>query len=358
MRRNTVIFADTHNFAVDRYSHRKLCPLPCYTSMHRLLKVYTMYLRYPEIRPYAEHRIQTHDGQCLFVEECGSPNGLPVVVLHEGPGLGCQPWHRQFFDPEAFRIILFDQRGCGRSTPSADLGRQSLNHLIVDAELVRQTLNVDQWLLFGCDWGGLLGLLYAHAYPQHVLGFIGVGISLATSKEIRWRYAHGANLFFPDYWEDLCRSLAVQSELTLDALRQRLAGNDEIARMSAAKAWALWHGRLATRHSDIALIEWMTEPHRAITFAALCAHFYQAEQRPTESQIADAARTLDQLAHCALIHGRFDMLSPLTNAWQVIEHAPHVHLDIIRDAGHSILEPAITDAIVRTTRQFARRLRG
>lgn len=316
-----------------------------------------MHILYPEIRPEIEHTITTPDGQSLFVEVCGSSDGIPVVVLHEGPGLGCEPWHRQFFDPQEYRIILFDQRGCGRSSPFAEIQYQSIDHQLQDLETIRQALGIEKWLLFGCDWGALLALFYIEACSEHALGFIGVGMSLANDTECAWRYQKGANLFFPDYWEAFLRGLSTETD-PLVALQQRLEGRDEIARMSAAKAWALWHGRLATRHSDISVIEWMADPHRAIAFATLCAHYYQPDTRPTNEQILKAAEALRRLACCTLIHGRFDMLSPLANVWRIIEQAPNVHLDIVRDAGHAAIETAMVDAIVRTTHTFARRLRS
>ena len=206
---------------------------------------------FPEIKPNQSFYLPTQAPHQLYVEECGNPTGLPVLFLHGGPGADCQPYHRRFFDPEIYRIILFDQRGAGKSRPHASLEHNTTSALVSDIELIRQRLDIESWVVFGGSWGTTLALVYAQSHPKRVLAMILRGVFLCRPQEIRWFYQEGASRLFPDYWQDYISLIPPEerSDLLL-AYHQRLTGDDEIARMSAAKSWSIWEGRCSTLLPD------------------------------------------------------------------------------------------------------------
>ena len=202
---------------------------------------------YPEIQPYHQFHLQVDDTHHLYIEESGNPKGIPVVFLHGGPGAGTQPWHRRFFDPTAYRIVLFDQRGAGQSTPHASLENNTTPHLIADMEQIRQHLGIEQWLIFGGSWGSTLAIAYAEAHPQRVLGLILRGIFLCRREDLLWFYQEGANRIFPDAWQDYEKAIPLEERHDyMAAYHRRLTGEDELAQMAAAKAWSVWEGMCST----------------------------------------------------------------------------------------------------------------
>jgi len=312
---------------------------------------------YPDIGPYAQHTLEVDPPHVLHVEECGSPGGLPVVFLHGGPGAGCEPYHRRFFDPVVYRIVLFDQRGCGRSTPHAELAGNTTQALVADVEAVREHLGIERWVVFGGSWGSTLGLIYAQAYPERVLGLVLRGIFLCRPHEIRWFYQEGASRLFPDYWEDFLAPIpAEERDDLLLAYHKRLTGDDEVARMAAAKAWSLWEGRTSTLRPSEAVVEHFGSPYTALSLARTECHYFTHDSFLAPDQILRQASQLAEIPG-VIVHGRYDVVCPLENAWQLHQAWHGSELNIIREAGHSAAEPAIIDALVRATRAMSRRLR-
>ena len=316
-----------------------------------------MYKLYPEIKPYATHRLTVDKPHQLYIEECGNPEGLPVVFVHGGPGAGCEPYHRRFFDPNVYRIVLFDQRGCGRSTPHAELTHNTTQALVADMEVIRQHLKVDKWVVFGGSWGSTLGLVYAQAHPEAVLGLILRGIFLCSRREIHWFYQDGASCIFPDYWEDFLRPIpeAERGDL-VRAYYKRLMGDDEVARMAAAKAWSLWEGRTATLQLSKSVVDHFARPSTALSLARIECHYFMHDSFLEADQILRNAHRLADIP-AIIVHGRYDIVCPVENAWALHRAWPQATLKIIADAGHSASEPGITDALVKATMTLSHRLR-
>jgi proline iminopeptidase len=202
---------------------------------------------YPAVKPFATHSLAVSAGHTLHAEECGRPGGIPAVFLHGGPGAGCEPFHRQFFDPERYRLILFDQRGAGRSTPHAELEGNTTWDLVADMEAIRERLGIERWLVFGGSWGSTLALAYAQRHPERVSALVLRGIFLCRPQEIRWFYQEGASRIFPDYWDDFVAPIPeAERDNMLRAYHRLLTGTDEVRRLVAARAWSVWEGRTAT----------------------------------------------------------------------------------------------------------------
>lgn len=317
-----------------------------------------MQILYPEIRPYVTHSFAVDAPHVLYVEECGNPAGLPVLFVHGGPGAGCEEYHRRFFDPERYRIVLFDQRGCGRSTPHAALDGNTTQHLISDMEYIRQHLGIERWMLFGGSWGSTLSLVYAETHPERVLGLVLRGIFLCRPHEIRWFYQEGSSRLFPDFREDFLAPipLAERDDL-LQAYYRRLVGSNELERMAAAKAWSLWEGRTATLQPSKAVIEHFGNPYTALALARIEAHYFVHDSFLRDNQIlADAGRLQDIPG--VIVHGRYDMICPLENAWELHRAWPQAELQIIPAAGHSASEPGIITALLQATDAMASRLQA
>ncbi len=311
---------------------------------------------YPEIKPYARHELAVESPHVLYVDESGSADGLPVLFIHGGPGAGCDAASRRYFDPNLYRIVTFDQRGCGRSTPHASLEGNTTQALIGDIERIREHLGVDKFVLFGGSWGSTLALAYAQAHPQRVLGLILRGIFLCRPQEFRWFYQEGASRLFPDYWEDYLAPIPLEERGDLmQAFYKRLTGSDQIAQMHAAKAWSSWEGRTATLRPNPQVVERFSEAHRALSIARIECHYFVNDAFLEPDQLL---RDMPKIAHLPgiIVHGRYDAICPLDNAWALHQAWPNSELQIIRDAGHSAAEPGITDALVRAAEQMARRL--
>jgi len=312
-------------------------------------------LLYPEIRPYQTSMLDVGDGHQLYLEESGNPDGIPVLFVHGGPGAGCGRHDRCFFDPERYRIILFDQRGSGRSIPHASLDENHSLALIADMEAIRLHLSVERWLLFGGSWGSTLSLLYAQTFPERVLGMVLRGIFLCRQQDINWFYQLGASLIFPDYWEDYLHPIpkAERHEL-VNAFYRRLTGSNELAKMACAKAWSVWEGRCATLRPNPDIVESFADPHMAIALARIEAHYFYNNAFMGENQLLNGVGKLEGIPGI-IVHGRYDMVCPLDNALS-LHHLWHdSELHIVRDAGHASREPGIVDALIRATRAMARR---
>ena len=302
---------------------------------------------YPDIEPYARHRLAVDEPHELYLEESGNPDGIPVLVVHGGPGGGCEDYHRRFFDAERFRIILMDQRGAGRSTPLTELEGNSTDTLVQDMETIRQFLGIDRWLLFGGSWGSALSLVYAEAYPERVLGLVLRGIFLCRPRDIQWFYQEGASRVFPDYWQDFLAPIPEDERHDMvTAYYRRLTSANELEQIQAAKAWSIWEGRCATLHPNPKVVEHFGHPHVAIALARIECHYFMNNAFLEPDQIVrDAGRLADIPG--VIVHGRYDMVCPLDNALALHQAWPEAELHIIRDAGHSASEPAIVDALLR-----------
>mgnify|MGYP001094669260 CR=1 FL=1 len=311
---------------------------------------------FPDIHPYAERFIDVGDGHRLYIEESGNPKGIPVLFVHGGPGGGTSGAHRCFFDPSRYRIVLFDQRGCGRSLPHASLQANTTQKLIADMETIRTELGIDQWLLFGGSWGSTLSLLYAQAHPARVLGLILRGIFLCRDEDIHWFYQQGANALFPDYWQEYEQEIPVaEREDMVAAYYQLLTSGNEIARMSAAKAWSVWEGRCSTLDPDNDVVDHFADPRVALAIARIEAHYFVNKGFLESNQIL---RDAYKIAHIptVIVHGRYDVICPVKQAFELYDVLPQAKLHIVRDAGHSAFERGITDNLVQATNTFAQKL--
>lgn len=310
---------------------------------------------YPEIEPYETGRLQVSPVHELYYELCGNPNGKPVVFLHGGPGAGLIPDYRRFFDPQAYRVILFDQRGAGRSTPHASLDDNTTWCLVEDIERIREHFGVDQWLVFGGSWGSTLSLAYAEAHPERVRALVLRGIFLCRPKEIRWFYedSQGASAIFPDSWEQYLRVIPeAEREDMIRAYYRRLTSDDESVRFEAAQAWSTWEASVLKLRPDQALINEFTEPEKAIALARIeCHYFVNNCFFETDNYLLEH---VDRIRHipAVIVHGRYDVVCPFMNAWDLHRAWPEASLEIIADAGHAATEPGIADALIRATDSF------
>ncbi|MGH8434064.1 MAG: prolyl aminopeptidase, partial [Pseudomonas sp.] len=265
---------------------------------------------YPEIKPHARHELAVEAPHVLYVDESGSPDGLPVVFIHGGPGAGCDALSRRFFDPNLYRIVTFDQRGCGRSTPHASLENNSTWDLVADLERIREHLGIDKWVLFGGSWGSTLSLAYAQTHPERVHALILRGIFLCRPQEIHWFYQEGASRLFPDYWQDYLAPIPPEERGELvQAFYKRLSGSDQIAQMHAAKAWSTWEGRTATLRPNPLVVDRFSEPQRALSIARIECHYFINNAFLEPDQLI---RDMPKIAHLPgiIVHGRYDVVCP------------------------------------------------
>lgn len=311
---------------------------------------------YPDIKPYVQHSLAVEPPHVLHVEECGNPQGLPVLFVHGGPGAGCEPYHRRFFDPNTYRIILFDQRGSGRSTPHAELHGNTTQALVSDMERIREHLGIERWVLFGGSWGSTLALVYAETHPERVLGLILRGIFLCRPREIHWFYQEGANRIFPDYWQDFIRPIPEKERGDLlHAYYRLLTGADEIARMAAAKAWSLWEGRTLTLLENRSVVDHFSDPRTALSLARIECHYFVNDSFLAPNQILRDAQRLHNIPG-VIVHGRYDIVCPVESAWDLHKVWPQAEFKIIANAGHAASEKGITDALMQALEDMARRL--
>jgi len=311
---------------------------------------------YPPLHPYRQEKLSVDPLHQLYLEQSGNPDGLPVLLVHGGPGAGCSPELRRFFDPRHYRIILFDQRGAGRSTPHAELTDNTTPLLIADMERIRQHLNIDQWVLFGGSWGSTLSLAYAQAYPERTMGLILRGIFLCRQQDLDWLYRDGANRVFPEYWQDFVTHIpSAERDDLLKAFYLRLIGSDEVSRMAAAKAWCLWEGRCSSLHLNPDFQHQFDDAHTALSMARIETHFFMNQGFMAPNQLLEQAGKLAEIPG-TIVHGRYDMVCPLDNALALHALWPQADLKIIRDAGHSSMEAGIVDALVSATREMSQKL--
>jgi proline iminopeptidase len=308
---------------------------------------------YPFLKPYRQFRLAVETPHELHVEESGNPAGLPVVFLHGGPGAGTETYHRRFFDPAIYRIVLFDQRGCGHSTPHASLENNTTQALIEDIERIRRELDIDRWVVFGGSWGSTLGLAYAQSCPSRVLGLILRGVFLCRERDIQWFYQDGASRIFPDHWKDFVALIpeAYRNNI-LGAYHRMLTSSDEVGRMAAAKAWSIWEGRTATLNANSDVVKHFANPHVALSLARIECHYFVNQSFLEPDQLLRNAQRLRGIPG-VIVHGRYDVICPLEQAYALREVWPEAKLDIVPGAGHAAGEPGIVDALIKATREIA-----
>lgn len=307
---------------------------------------------YPEIKPNQSFHLDVGDGHSLYVEESGSKDGVPLIYLHGGPGAGCDPVHRRYSDPEKYRIILFDQRGCARSKPHGCVENNTTQALIGDLEKIREELKIDKWVLMGGSWGATLALAYAQEYPERVLGMVLRGVFLGRQQDLDWLYHGGASRIFPDYWQQFIQPIPKSERGDLiNAFYQRLTGEDELARMGAAKAWASWEAKAATLVPNHDVLAHLTSPYLALSMALISTHYFVNQCFLEENQLLNNVHKLADIP-CIIIHGRYDMICPLENSWSLQKQWAKCELHVIRDSGHSGSELGIIDALVKATKEI------
>ncbi|ART82565.1 prolyl aminopeptidase [Oceanisphaera profunda] len=312
---------------------------------------------YPSITPYQQHQLKVSDRHTLYVEESGNPLGIPVLLVHGGPGAGTSGEHRRFFDPESYRIILFDQRGAGQSQPHAELADNHTQALIADMEQIRTTLGVESWLVFGGSWGSTLALCYAIEHRDRVRGLVLRGLFLAREQDLNWLYQPegGAAQVFADYYQDFLSPLDGETRHLLNHYYRLLTSSNELARLNAARAWAIWEGRISTLHPRIDAVEHYGQAHDALALARIESHYFINHCFIEENHIIRQVEKLRGLP-AILIHGRYDMICKPAAALELAEHWPELNLQIVPGAGHSAFEPSIIDALVKATDQMVREL--
>jgi len=310
---------------------------------------------YPPIEPFEHGMLDTQEGHVLYWERCGNPQGVPVVVLHGGPGGGCSPMLRRMFDPALYNIVLFDQRGCGRSTPHARLEDNTTWHLVADIERLRRMLGISQWMLYGGSWGSTLALVYAQAHPERVTSIVLRGIFTARSEELRWYYQEGASWLFPDAWEDFVAPIPVGERGDLIAAYQRrLTGPDDAERVRCAVAWSRWEGSTLTLRPSPTIAHQHADPHFALAFARIENHYFVHRAWLEDNQIL---RDVDRIRHIAatIVQGRYDVVTPLHTAWALHRAWPEAAFSIVEEAGHATSDPGIMAALLDATDAHAQR---
>lgn len=308
---------------------------------------------YPEIEPYNKFFLPVGGPHELYVEEVGNPQGQPAVFLHGGPGGGFSPKHRRLFDPKHYRIILFDQRGSGQSKPHASLEDNTTWDLVRDLEVLRKHLNIDKWLVFGGSWGSTLALSYAETHPERVSALILRGIFLCRPEEIIWFYQKGLDLLFPDLWEEYIKPIPLEKrDRMVEAYYELLDGSDEKAKLAAAKAWSIWEGSTCKLIPDPDTISTFESDLKALAMARIECHYFIHNCWFEENQLL---RDANRIRHIPtwIVHGRYDVVCPVKNAWDLHKVLPGAKLHIIPDAGHAYDEPGILNALIEATQEAA-----
>jgi proline iminopeptidase len=308
---------------------------------------------YPDPGPRATGRLSVSDLHELHYEECGNPKGKPVVMLHGGPGGGISPAMRRFHDPKAYRIVLFDQRGAGKSTPAACVEENTTWHLVSDIEALRRHLDIEHWQIFGGSWGSTLALAYAERHPERVTELVLRGIFLGRKREIDWLYKEGCNWLFPEAWETFVTPIPLEERHDfIAAYRKRLIAPESAERLACAKAWSQWEGKTISLLPNPERVASFGADAFATAFARIeCHYFANACFLARDGQLLEEAHRLKGIPG-VIVHGRYDVVTPVANAWALHQVWPEAELEIVADAGHTMTEPGLIDALVRATDRF------
>ena len=308
---------------------------------------------YPEIEPYETGMLDVGEGHSLYYERVGTPGAKAAVFLHGGPGGGMSPDHRRQWDPELYDVLLFDQRGCGKSLPFAEIENNDTWRIVEDIERLREMCGHEKWQAFGGSWGSTLALAYAQKYPERVSELVLRGVFLARAQEKRWLYSYGASEIMAEAWDDFVSIIPEnEREDLVQAYHARLTSPDEETRLTAAKAWSIWEGQVATLLPNPDLLESFTDASKALPFARICARYFLNDFYLEEAQLL---RDVGKLAGIPgiIVQGRHDICTPPTSAWELKKAWPEAKLHIVHDAGHSASEPGIVDGLVRATDKLA-----
>lgn len=309
---------------------------------------------YPSIEPFETGFLKVSELHRIYYEVSGNPDGKPAVVCHGGPGGGSTPSMRRYFDPAVYRIIVFDQRGCGRSTPLAELRENTTWALIGDMERLRRHLGVERWLVFGGSWGSTLALTYAETHPERVKGLVLRGVFTLRREELLWFYQEGASWLYPDAWEGYLKPIpeAERGDM-IGAYYKRLTGADRDAQLAAAKAWSVWEGGTVSLFPSAERIESFGGDSFAIAFARIeCHYFINAGFFERDDQVIAGVGAIRHIP-AAIVQGRYDVCTPLKTAWELHKAWPEAEFAIVQDAGHAASEPGIIDRLVEATDKFA-----
>ena len=308
---------------------------------------------YPPNEPFEHGMLDVGDGHSIYWERCGNPKGKPAVFLHGGPGSGCSTDQRRLFDPAKYCVTLFDQRGCGRSTPHASLEANTTWHLVADIERLREKFGHEKWLVFGGSWGSTLALAYAQTHAERVSALILRGIFTLRREELLWFYQEGASWLFPDEWEHFVEPIAPADRHDLmTAYHRLLTGSDEAAKRRAAVAWSQWEGRTITLLPDPNFDRAHSNAHFALAFARIENHYFVNHGFMDEGQLLRDAHKLQGIPG-VIVQGRYDACTPAKTAWDLHKAWPAAEFHLIPDAGHAFKEPGILDRLIRATDQFA-----
>lgn len=311
---------------------------------------------YPEIEPYDHGMLDVGDGHQIYWETCGNPKGVPVLFLHGGPGGSCSKDHRRLFDPKRYRIILFDQRGCGRSTPHASLKANTTPHLLADIEQLRALLGIEHWLVLGGSWGSTLALAYAEIFPKRVLGLILRGIFAVREKELSWFYQEGASFIFPEEWSRFVAALSPAERKDIPhAYAKRFASKNQKTRMEAARAWATWERETLHHFPQENKKHSKADDAAMLAIALIEHHYFMNKGFMKEDQLLRNVKKLKNIPGI-IIQGRYDVVCPATTAWELNQKWPTSCLVMIPDAGHAFNEPGTLDATIKATDFFAKEL--
>ena len=309
---------------------------------------------YPPIEPYETGTLDVSDGHILSYERSGTPGAKPAVFLHGGPGGGISANHRRLFDPERYDVMLFDQRGCGNSTPHAGLEANTTWHLVADIERLRALMGVEKWQVFGGSWGSALALAYAQTHPERVSELVLRGIFTVRQAELDWYYQFGASEVHPEKWEAFLAPIPPEERGDLRAAyRRRLTGDDEAVRLEAAQAWTLWEGRTLTLLPDAAMTTGFENPHFALAFARIENHYFVHGGWLEDGQLIRDAHKLRGIPG-TIVQGRYDMACPTRTAYELHKAWPEAEYHLIEGAGHAYSEPGILDRLIRATDDYAR----
>ena len=309
---------------------------------------------FPNIEPFNTFNLPVSDLHTIYVEESGNKNGKPVIFLHGGPGGGVDPKYRRYFDPKKWRIIMFDQRGCGKSTPFAELEENTTWDLVSDIEKIRNHLSINQWVVFGGSWGSTLSLAYSQTHPDSCKGLILRGIFLVRKKELDWFYQEGANNIFPDRWESFLEPIPVEKRDNLmQAYYEILTGEDHSKKIEAAKAWSTWEGSTVKLLEDENFISDFSDDKFAEAFARIECHYFMNNcWFDSDNHLIENMHKIKHIPG-VIIHGRYDIVCPVIQAWDLHKAWPEADLHIIPDAGHSIFEDGIKNKILEYTDRFS-----
>ena len=309
---------------------------------------------YPPLEPHDRGSLLVGGEHAIYYEQCGNPQGKPAVFVHGGPGGGGDVGARRFFDPARYRIVVFDQRGAGRSRPFASLTDNTTWHLVADMEMLREHLDIDRWLVFGGSWGSTLSLAYAQSHPRAVSELVLRGIFLLRRKEIDWFYQHGASEIYPDQWARFLEPIPEDERGDLlAAYHRRLTGGDRDTRLAAARAWSIWEGSTSFLRSDPKRTEQFGSPDFAVALATIEAHYFVNRGFfGSEDQLLEGVEAIRGIP-AVIVQGRYDVVCPMTTAWDLASRWPEADLRIVADAGHSAYEPGIVHELVSATDAFA-----